>query len=77
MDPNRALDDLHKKMRSRRVQMTAIRCDGSSDEQTPVPPAELDDLTFRFVPEHAVVGIDLILAGVGWISVGSGLKTRG
>ena len=23
------------------------------------------------------LGIDLILAGIGWISVGSGLKTRG
>ena len=59
MDPDRALDDLHRKIRSRRVQMTAIRCDGSSDEQTPVPPAELNDLTFRFVPEHGVGPVGL------------------
>jgi hypothetical protein len=59
MDPNRALDDLHGKIHSRRVQMTAIRCDGSSDEQTPVPPVELNDLTFRFIPGNAVAPVGL------------------
>ena len=59
MDPNRALDDLLRKIHSRRVQMTAIRCDGSSDEQTPVPPVELNDLTFRFIPENAVAPVGL------------------
>lgn len=59
MDPNQALDDLHRKVRSRRVHMTAIRCNGNSDEQTPVPPVELNDLMFRFVPNHAVAPVGL------------------
>jgi hypothetical protein len=59
MDPSRALDDLHRKVHSRRVEMTAIRCKGSSDEQTPVLPVELNDLTFRFIPEHAVAPVGL------------------
>src|SRR5271163_2010058 len=40
-------DDVLRKVHSRRVRMTAIRCDGSSNEQLPVPPAELYDLMFR------------------------------
>ena len=59
IDPHRALYDLHRKIHSCRVQMTAFRCDGSSDEQTPVPPVELNDLTFRFIPEHPVAPVGL------------------
>jgi hypothetical protein len=44
--PDEALDDLLRKVRGGRVQMTAIRCEGSPDEQIPVPPAELNDLSF-------------------------------
>jgi hypothetical protein len=53
MDPNRALNDLRRKVHSGRVPMTAIRCDGVSNEQTPVPPVELNDLVFRFIAEPA------------------------
>jgi hypothetical protein len=34
--------------------MTAIRCGGRSDEPTPVPAIELNDLIFRFAPGHPV-----------------------
>jgi hypothetical protein len=59
MGPGQALDDLLRKVQSRRVQMSAIRCDASSDEQIPVPPAELNDLIFRLSPGHrlAPVGV--------------------
>jgi hypothetical protein len=39
--------------------MTAIRCEGSSDEQIPVPPVELNDLIFLLVPEHPVAPVGL------------------
>jgi hypothetical protein len=44
------LDDVLRKVHSRRVQMTAIRCDRGSDEQIPVPLAEMNDLRFRLMP---------------------------
>jgi len=59
MDPRQASDDLERKGRSGRVQITAIRCNGSSDEQTPVPPVELNDLIFQFVPNHPVAPVAL------------------
>src|SRR5580704_1548898 len=52
MPPDQALDDLHRKVHNHRVPMTAIKCDGISDEQIPVPPVELNDLMFRLVPGH-------------------------
>jgi hypothetical protein len=59
MGSHQALDDVLRKVRSRRVPMTAIKCDGSSDEQIPVPPVELNDLIFRLVPEHPVAPVGL------------------
>jgi len=48
------LDDLLRKVHSGRVKMTAIRCDRGSDEQIPVPRAEMNDLRFRLIPGHRV-----------------------
>jgi hypothetical protein len=59
MPPDQALDDLHRKLRSRRLPLTAIKCDGDSDEQTPVPPVELNDLMVRFTPGHRVMPVGL------------------
>jgi hypothetical protein len=59
MPPDQALDDLHRKVHSRRVPMTAIKCDGNSDEQIPVPPVELNDLIFLLVPGHPVAPVGL------------------
>jgi hypothetical protein len=59
MPPDQALDDLHRKVHSRRVPMTAIKCDGSSDEQIPVPPVDLHDLIFLLVPGHPVAPVGL------------------
>jgi hypothetical protein len=59
MGPSQALDDLHRKVHGRRVQMTAIRCDGNSEEQIPVPPVELNDLIFRLSPGHRVAPVGL------------------
>ena len=58
-DAARAVDDLHGKVHSRRVQMTAIRCNGTSDEQIPVPTAELNNLFFGFVPDHPLAPVGL------------------
>ena len=44
MPPDQALDDLHRKLRSRRLPLTAIRCDGNNGKRTPVPTADLNDL---------------------------------
>jgi hypothetical protein len=52
MGPQEALDDLLRKVRSRRVQMTAVRCHGGLYEQDPVPPTELNDLSFRLHPDY-------------------------
>src|SRR5947209_1213091 len=54
MPPDQALHDLHRNVHNHRVPMTAIKCDGISDEQIPVPPVELNDLIFRLVPGHLV-----------------------
>jgi hypothetical protein len=59
MAHDKALDDLAKRVHSRRVRMTAVRCDGSSDEQIPVPLAELNDLRFRLMPGHPVASLGL------------------
>ena len=39
---------------SGRVRMMVIKCDGNSEEQTPVPLVELNDLRPRLVPGHPV-----------------------
>ena len=59
MRPSQALEELHRKVHSRCVAITAIRCDGSSDEQIPVPPVELNDLRFRLSPGHRVARVGL------------------
>src|SRR5215813_13661291 len=51
MPPDRALDDVHRKLRSGRLPLTAIKPSRSNDEQIPVPPAYLNDLAFRFTPD--------------------------
>src|SRR5207302_758693 len=50
----RVLDEVLRKVHSGRVRMTAIKCDGNSEEQTPVPMVELNDLRLRLVPGHPV-----------------------
>jgi hypothetical protein len=58
MPPDAALDDLQRKLRSGRLALTAIKRGQSSDEQIPVPPAELNDLVFRFTDDPvASVGL--------------------
>jgi hypothetical protein len=59
MPPDRALDDLHRKLRSGRLALTAIKPSRSNDEQIPVPPAELNVLVFRFTPDDPVVPVGL------------------
>ena len=53
------LDDLPAKVQSGRVRMTAIRDDGGTNEQTPVPLAELNDATFRLPPSRSVAPVGL------------------
>ena len=55
MPPDRALEDVHRKLRSGRLPLTAIKPSRSNDEQIPVPPAELNDLAFRFTPDDPLV----------------------
>ena len=40
MEAGQAIDELLRKIHARRVQMTAIRCDGGRHEQIPAPSAE-------------------------------------
>jgi hypothetical protein len=49
---------LLRKVHSRRVRMTAIRCDGNSNKQIPVPSSELNDLEFR-ITGHRVTPVGL------------------
>jgi len=55
----RVLDEVLRKVHSGRVRMTAIKCDGNSEEQTPVPLVELNDLRLRLVPGHPVASVGL------------------
>ena len=57
--PASIADELLSKVRSCRVRMTAIRCDRRTDEQIPVPLAELNDLAVRFVPDDPVARVGL------------------
>jgi hypothetical protein len=52
-------DDLHRKLRSGRLALTVIKPSLSSNQQIPVPPAELNDLVFRFTPDDPVVPVGL------------------
>jgi len=47
-----ALNYLLQQVHSRRIRMTAIKCDRYRVRQVPVPPAELDDLEFRINSDH-------------------------
>lgn len=53
------LGDLLKKVHSRRVRMTAIRCDGTRDGPIEVPLAELNDLEFRLILDDPVAPVRL------------------
>lgn len=51
MWPGQALDELLRKVHSRRVGITAMRA-GDNNEQIPVPAAELNELTFFVQPDY-------------------------
>jgi len=51
--------DVLKKVHSRRVRMTAIRCDGTRNGQIEVPLAELNDLEFRLILDDPVAPVRL------------------
>jgi hypothetical protein len=55
------LDDVLAKVQSGRVGVTTIRCDGGTNEQIPVPLAELNDLKFLLMPSHPVAPVGLWL----------------
>ena len=55
------LDDVFAKVQSGRVGVTTIRCDGGTNEQIPVPLAELNDLKFLLMPSHPVAPVGLWL----------------
>ena len=57
--PASIADKVLSKVRSCRVRMTAIRCDRRTDEQIPVPLAELNELEVRFVPDDRVARVRL------------------
>ena len=57
--PSQALNYLLQQVRSRRIRMTAIKCDRYRVKQFPVPPAELGDLEFRITPDHRLTKIGL------------------
>ena len=59
MPADTALGDLQTKLRSGRLQVTAFRCDGRGEERIPVPPADLNDLTFRFTPDNPIAPVGL------------------
>jgi hypothetical protein len=63
-----ALNELLAKVQSGHVQMTGIRCDGSSDAQFPVPLAETNDLRFRLIPTHTVAPAG-VWSRTGWTLV--------
>jgi hypothetical protein len=57
--PSQALDEVLSKVHSGRVRMTAIRHDGDSDRQIPMPLAELNDLRFQLIPRYRVAPVGL------------------
>jgi hypothetical protein len=54
-----ALSNVQTKVRSGRLRLTAIKCDGRGEERTPVPSDELNDLAFRFTPDDPVAPVGL------------------
>jgi len=57
--PSQALNYLLQLVRSRRIRMTAIKCDRYRVKQVPVPLAELDDLEFRITSDHRFAKVGL------------------
>jgi hypothetical protein len=57
--PNQALNYLLQQVRSRRIRMTAIKCDRYRIKQVPVPPAELGGLEFRITSDHRLAKVGL------------------
>ena len=57
--PGQALNYLLQQMRSRRIRMTAIKCDRYRTKQVPVPPAELGGLEFRITSDHRLAKVGL------------------
>jgi hypothetical protein len=57
--PSQALNYLLQLVRSRRIRMTAIKCDRYRAIQVPVPLAELDNLEFRIPSDHQLTKIGL------------------
>jgi hypothetical protein len=62
------LNDVHAKVQSASVHMTAIRFHGGTDEQIPVPLAELNDLRFLLIPSYTVAPVGL-WSRTGWTLV--------
>jgi len=52
MPPEKALEDLKRKVQGGRIPMTATRC--GENTARPVPEVELSDLEFRFIPGHRI-----------------------
>ena len=59
MPADTALDDLKRKLRSGRLQVTAIKCGVSDEDRIPVPLADLNGLTFRFTPDDPIAPVGL------------------
>ena len=57
--PSQALNYLLQLVRSRRIRMTAIKCDRYRVKQVPVPLAKLDDLEFRITSDHRFAKVGL------------------
>ena len=57
--PSQALNYLLQLVRSRRIRMTAIKCDRYRVKQLPVPLAALDDLEFRITSDHRFTKVGL------------------
>jgi hypothetical protein len=59
MGLGQALNYLLRQVHSRRIRMTAIKCDRYRVKQIPVPLAELNDLEFRITPGHRIAKVGL------------------
>jgi len=59
IEPGQALNYLLQLVRSRRIRMTAIKCDRYRVKQIPVPLAELDNLEFRITSDHRFTEVGL------------------
>src|SRR5262249_26361878 len=57
--PGQALNYLLQQVRSRRIRMTAIRCDRYRISQVSVPPAELGGLEFRITSDYPLAKVGL------------------